>query len=55
MYQGGMNSLLNNFIDTSQYGVTMDADTQALKGAGGIASAIPYVGPVLGAMFNFWA
>ncbi len=47
--------MLNNFIDTSQYGVTMDADTQALKGAGGIASAIPYIGPVLGAMFNFWA
>ena len=44
-----------------QYGVNMpasfqsDADTQVLKGAGGIASAIPYIGPVLGAMFNFWA
>ena len=52
-YTGGMNSYM---FDISQYGVDMpqqDNTGEMLQGVSGLASLVPYIGPVLAAGMNF--
>ena len=52
-YQGGLNSQM---FDISQYGVNMQSPSASVaSGLGGLASAMPFIGPILGAGLNIYA